>query len=113
MTHIVNTGRLARRMTALVSAAFLAGTTACSGLFDVEDPQAFGNEDLNNTAILSNPVPAAGDGLPAGSTLFVNAGQVANGRMGVTITAPTAFVQGSRQLITIRFDVAEIGRAHV
>ena len=59
-----------------------------------------------NTAILSNPVPAVGDGLPAGSTLFVNAGQVANGRMGVTITAPTAFVQGSRQLITIRFDVA-------
>lgn len=57
-------------------------------------------------SILSNPVAALGDGSPAGSTLTTNVTQLANGRLGVLINAPDAFVQGTRQMMTIRFDVA-------
>jgi hypothetical protein len=59
MTHFSNTGLLARRMAGVVAGLLLAGSVSCSGIFDVEDPQAFGDEDLNDPAILSNVVNGA------------------------------------------------------
>ena len=38
----------------------LAGfSMACSGMFDVEDPQAFGDADLNNPVIIKNVADGA------------------------------------------------------
>lgn len=41
----------------LASAAFIA--TGCSGVFDVEDPQAFGDADLNSPVIIKNVADGA------------------------------------------------------
>ncbi|MEW5918137.1 MAG: hypothetical protein AB1762_17170, partial [Gemmatimonadota bacterium] len=46
----IRAGRVARSAVAIGAVGLLAG---CSGIFDVEDPQAFGNEDLNDPAILA------------------------------------------------------------
>lgn len=41
----------------LASAALIA--TGCSGVFDVEDPQAFGDADLNTPVIIKNVADGA------------------------------------------------------
>ena len=49
-----------RRTAAVGAMALLMGASAaCSGLFDVEDPQAFGDEDLNDPVILKNVADGA------------------------------------------------------
>ncbi len=50
---------IGRRAVRGLATAMLGTTMACSGIFDVEDPQAFGDEDLNDTAILANVVNGA------------------------------------------------------
>jgi hypothetical protein len=51
MKHMtIRAGRVARSAVAIGAVGLFAG---CSGIFDVEDPQAFGNEDLNDPAILA------------------------------------------------------------
>ncbi len=59
-----------------------------------------------STAILTNPVAAIGDGVPVGSSLVTNTSQLANGRLGIVVTSPGDFIDGPRQVITIRFDLA-------
>ncbi|MGQ0648337.1 MAG: hypothetical protein ACT4P7_12275 [Gemmatimonadaceae bacterium] len=59
MTQISSTGLLARRTMRLLAVAIVSGSVACSGIFDVEDPQAFGDEDLNSPAILKNVADGA------------------------------------------------------
>lgn len=51
----MRTRTLGRTAAALLSAA----TMACSGVFDVEDPQAFGDGDLNNPVIIKNVADGA------------------------------------------------------
>ena len=46
-----------RRAAGLAAAAVLAA--GCSGILDVEDPQAFGNADLNNAVIIKNVADGA------------------------------------------------------
>jgi len=59
-----------------------------------------------NPAILSNPVVALGSGVPTGANLGTNVNQVANGRIGVLVDSVNNFAQGTRQVVTIRFNVA-------
>ena len=59
MTHFSNTRQLARGAIGMAAALLLVGSVACKGMFDVEDPQAFGDSDLNDPAILSNVVNGA------------------------------------------------------
>jgi hypothetical protein len=59
-----------------------------------------------NQAILSNPVVALGSGAPNGSSLGTNVNQVANGQIGVLVGSSNAYTQGTRQIITIKFNVA-------
>lgn len=51
MTRLTGIRRLA---TTGALSLFASATMACSGVFDVEDPQAFGNDDLNNPVIITN-----------------------------------------------------------
>ncbi|MBC7897303.1 MAG: hypothetical protein H7066_17935, partial [Cytophagaceae bacterium] len=44
-----HTHRIAARGALTLLAGF---SMACSGMFDVEDPQAFGTDDLNNPVII-------------------------------------------------------------
>lgn len=55
-TFLTRWGRGAWRV---ATALTLAGTTACSDMFDVEDPQAFGDSDLNDPAILKSVADGA------------------------------------------------------
>jgi len=59
-----------------------------------------------NPAILSNPVVALGSGVPAGSNLGTNTNQVAAGNVGVLVDSTANFAAGTRQLITVTFNVA-------
>ena len=59
-----------------------------------------------NQLILSNPVAALGNGVPAGTTILTNNSQVGNGRLGVLVATPNSYTAGARQIITITFNVA-------
>ena len=47
------------RTARVATVTLLGAAMACGDIFEVEDPQAFGDEDLNNTAILANVVNGA------------------------------------------------------
>ncbi len=51
--------RWGRGAVRLATALTLAGSVACEGMFDVEDPQAFGDGDLNDPAILKSVADGA------------------------------------------------------
>ena len=53
MTPMIRFRQFGRLMTAAVLAA------GCSGVFDVEDPQAFGDGDLNDPVIIKNVADGA------------------------------------------------------
>ncbi len=55
---------------------------------------------------LSNPVATIGNGVPASSSLGTNALQAASGRLGVLVDSVNTYAPGTRQVMTIRFDVA-------
>ena len=55
---------------------------------------------------LSNPVVELGAGVPGESWLGTNMGDIANGRIGILVGTPNAYEAGTRQMITITFDVA-------
>jgi photosystem II stability/assembly factor-like uncharacterized protein len=57
-------------------------------------------------SIFSSPVAALGDGTPAGATLNTNVTQVENGRLGFLLVGASDFAAGSRQVMTVRFNVA-------
>jgi hypothetical protein len=61
------------RRAALAAALAVAsvGTVGCSGLFDVEDPQAFGDGDLNDPVIIKNVADGAEGLLQQGYDNFV------------------------------------------
>lgn len=59
MTQFDNVSRWGRRATQLAAAALVSATFACSGILDVEDPQAFGDDDLNTPSILKNVADGA------------------------------------------------------
>ena len=59
-----------------------------------------------NPAVLGNPVAFLGEGVPAGSTLTTNTSQAANGRLGIMVNSTSIYDQGTRQILTIRFNVA-------
>ncbi len=50
---------IGRRAMQVAVTALLGASVACGDIFEVEDPQAFGTEDLDNPAILSNVVNGA------------------------------------------------------
>jgi len=62
-------------------------------------------------ATLSNPVVALGSGVPAGTTVLTNANEVAQGRLGILVATPNAYVAGTRQMITVTFNVAATATA--
>ncbi|MGQ0765466.1 MAG: RagB/SusD family nutrient uptake outer membrane protein [Gemmatimonadota bacterium] len=51
--------RKLRRAVRYGAAALMATTVACDGILDVEDPQAFGDDDLNTPAILKSVADGA------------------------------------------------------
>ena len=55
---------------------------------------------------LSNPVATVGNGAPGGSSLNTNPNEAASGRLGVLVDSTNTFAMGTRQIMTIRFDVA-------
>lgn len=55
MTYIAKSRWLRRGSTALLGLA-VVGSIGCKDILKVEDPQAFGDDDLNSTAILGNVV---------------------------------------------------------
>lgn len=57
-------------------------------------------------AKLSNPQVSLGSGVPQGSVLSVNANQAAQGRIGVLIDSTNTYAAGTRQVITVTFNVA-------
>ena len=59
MTHIFHTRRFRRAASAGLLALGTMTAAGCSGLFDVEDPQAFGDSDLNNAVIIKNVADGA------------------------------------------------------
>ena len=59
-----------------------------------------------NPAILSNPVVTIGTGVPAGSNLGTNLNDVAAGRVGILVDSTNTYAAGTRQIITIRYNVA-------
>ena len=59
MTHIFHLRRVRRAASATLLALGMMAAPACSGLFDVEDPQAFGDSDLNNSVIIKNVADGA------------------------------------------------------
>ncbi len=59
MTHIFHLKRVRRAASATLLALGTMAAPACSGLFDVEDPQAFGDSDLNNSVIIKNVADGA------------------------------------------------------
>ena len=59
MTHIFHLRRVRRAASATLLALGTMAAPACSGLFDVEDPQAFGDSDLNNAVIIKNVADGA------------------------------------------------------
>lgn len=73
---------------------------------------ALGNESaasfsLNfNPAVLTNPVVALGNGAPAGSNLGTNLNNAAQGQIGVLVDSTNNFAAGTRQIITVTFNVA-------
>jgi hypothetical protein len=56
--------------------------------------------------ILSNPVVALGNGVPAGSNLGTNVNQVAQGAIGILVDSTNTYAAGTRQIVTITFNVA-------
>jgi len=61
---------------------------------------------LTNPAILSNPVVTLGTGVPAGTNLGTNLNDAANGRVGILVDSTNTYAAGTRQMITIRYNVA-------
>lgn len=59
MTHISISKRIRRAAGAGLLALGTMAVPGCSGLFDIEDPQAFGDEDLNNEVIIRNVADGA------------------------------------------------------
>jgi len=57
-------------------------------------------------SILSNPVVALGSGVPGGSSFGTNTSQVGAGKLGILVAASNAYAAGTRQMITITFNVA-------
>ena len=55
---------------------------------------------------LSNPVAALGSGVPAGSNLGTNTNEVAMGRLGILIDSTNTYAMGTRQILTVTFNVA-------
>ena len=55
---------------------------------------------------LSNPLATVGIGVPSGSSLNTNPNEAANGRLGVLVDSTSTYAMGTRQIMTIRFDVA-------
>ena len=60
-----------------------------------------------NPALLSNPSAALGTGVPSGSVLGTNTTEIANGRIGILIDSTNTYAAGTRQILTITFDVAK------
>jgi hypothetical protein len=73
---------------------------------------ALGNEtsasfSLNfNSAVFSNPVVALGLGTPAGSVANTNVTEVSEGRLGILVDSVNPYAAGTRQIITVTFDVS-------
>lgn len=59
MMQFLNGGSIGRRAMQVATTVLLGASVACGDIFEVEDPQAFGNEDLDNAAILANVVNGA------------------------------------------------------
>lgn len=59
MTYTLLTRRFIRAAGAGMIALGMMTVSGCSGLFDVEDPQAFGDADLNNEDIIANVAAGA------------------------------------------------------
>ncbi|HQZ96192.1 MAG TPA: carboxypeptidase regulatory-like domain-containing protein [Pyrinomonadaceae bacterium] len=55
---------------------------------------------------LSSPLATIGNGVPAGSALGTNQNQVGSGRLGILIDSTNTYAAGTRQMMTIRFNVA-------
>jgi hypothetical protein len=70
----------------LATAALLGAAMACGDIFEVEDPQAFGDDDLNNTAILANVVNGAEGSLHQNFDDFVVVTELAGDAMESTST---------------------------
>lgn len=74
---------------------------------DSQGDEASASYTVNfDPAILSNPVVTLGAGAPAGSVVNTNTAQVASGRLGILIDGTTAYPAGTRQMVTITFNVA-------
>ncbi|MCC6316689.1 MAG: RagB/SusD family nutrient uptake outer membrane protein [Gemmatimonadaceae bacterium] len=65
---------------------FAGFSMACSGIFDVEDPQAFGNDDLNNPVIVKNVADGAEGSLQQAYDDFVTVAALLGDEMESTST---------------------------
>lgn len=73
---------------------------------------AQGNESSTSFSVtfdptkLSNPVVTIGNGVPAGSNLGTNLNNVAQGQIGILVDSTNTYTAGTRQIVTIRFNIA-------
>lgn len=73
---------------------------------------AVGNEFSVNFTVnfdpakLGAPQVFPGSGVPIGTNIIVNTSEVAQGRIGIQVNSDNVFAAGTRQLITISFNVA-------
>lgn len=59
-----------------------------------------------NQNLLGSPLAALGTGVPFGSNLGVNTNEAAMGRIGILIDSVNPYAMGTRQILTISFNVA-------
>jgi hypothetical protein len=96
-----------RTIRAVNTTATAGGTVTVSFVIDSQGDEASASYTISfPQATLSNPVVAIGSGVPSGTSILTNTSQVAQGRIGVLIATPNAYAAGTRQMITVTFNVA-------
>ena len=91
----------------LVPVDLVAHGNEASGQFSLSfDPTKLSISNLSSPAV--NPDVTVGSGMPSGTTLTVDASQVASGRIGVIFSSPSTFLASppDRRALLFRFTIA-------
>lgn len=95
------------RVIRATSVAVLPGNQAVVSVqIDSQGNESSASFSVNfNPAVLTNPVVALGNGVPASSNLGTNVNNIAAGQIGVLVDSTNVYAAGTRNIITITFTV--------
>ncbi len=94
---------------AISVATTVAGQSQITMPFDLE---SLGDETALTFSVNYNPQvfmfssASLGNGAPSGATLLTNVDEIAIGRIGIMINSTSAFLPGTRRIVTITFNIA-------